>query len=431
MQLSITAFPAPESYPPFRLPTGLCDSLLALLNTTVAASGVTMLSPFVASACSPNTVRVCGVFFSGAQASQQLQPQVGGLLDSALSLALGGGCSGANAGYTLGVSMFGVCIYVALLPGPSVLFPYTFSADQCASYADSIASDMTEAAQGAGLAVTAPFELSACLDNLIKVCGEFSSSEEEVASALQPFVETQAAVWRELVSGSSGSSCAPFLTGYTVVVAVAGDSGDVSPSADVGELLSSLPPSCLLATDSAGCSPETTPDFPKCQCITTPLSTRYAAQPTISTLPGRSKGRTNYCFHLALVQPSNPNSFCANTSSLFKVEFWADDAKRRAITGIGLRPGNVPPTTPLRYISATWGAVGEDTLKATPLNWSNDQAGGALICLELDNAVTPSLADFCVSSNASGGDSTGSGTCWLNIFDATKKCCPLFTAAQP
>ncbi|KAG2450999.1 hypothetical protein HYH02_004269 [Chlamydomonas schloesseri] len=291
---------------------------------------------------------------------------------------------------------------------------------------------MTDAAQGAGVNITTPFELTACLGNLIKVCGQFSAPDEVVAAALQPFVEAQAPVWRELASGSSGSSCAPYLSGYTLVVAVAGDSGEVSSDTDVSSLLSSLPPSCLLATDSAGCSPETTPgDFPKCQCTTTPLATRYAAEPAISAQPGRSRSRTNYCFRLAVVTPRNPNSFCANTSSLFKVEFWADDAKRRAITGIGLRTGNAAAGTPLRYVSPTWGAVGEDTLKATSLNWNDAQANGALVCLELDNTVAPSLADFCVGTNASGGDSTGSGICWLNIFDSSKKCCPLFSAAQP
>ena len=40
LQLSITAFPAPESFPPFRLPVSLCDSLLAQLNATITASGV-------------------------------------------------------------------------------------------------------------------------------------------------------------------------------------------------------------------------------------------------------------------------------------------------------------------------------------------------------------------------------------------------------
>lgn len=47
-------------------------------------------------------------------------------------------------------------------------------------------------------------------------------------------------------------------------------------------------------------------------------------------------------------------TFCANTSSVYKVEWWADDTKRRAITGFGVRPGNVPASTPLRYASVSW-----------------------------------------------------------------------------
>ena len=34
------------------------------------------------------------------------------------------------------------------------------------------------------------------------------------------------------------------------------------------------------------------------------------------------------------------------------------------------------------------------------------------MCLELDGAIAPTLGDFCISSTQSGGEATGSGTCW-------------------
>jgi hypothetical protein len=55
----------------------------------------------------------------------------------------------------------------------------------------------------------------------------------------------------------------------------------------------------------------------------------------------------------------------------------------------------------MNFISATWGAVGEQTVKATPLRWTKAQANGGKICLELDYSTD--LNEFCMY---------GADTCW-------------------
>jgi hypothetical protein len=106
-------------------------------------------------------------------------------------------------------------------------------------------------------------------------------------------------------------------------------------------------------------------------------------------------------------------STCGATTSLLKVEFYADDTKRRSISGFSLKTAGA---TTYKNISATWGAVGEKTVKATPLNWSKEQADGAQICME----IVGQLDDFCLGAP---------GLCWANLFDVSKKCCPLYSAS--
>ena len=61
------------------------------------------------------------------------------------------------------------------------------------------------------------------------------------------------------------------------------------------------------------------------------------------------------------------------------------------------------------------------TVKATPLSWTTAQADGAQICME----VVGDLYDFCLPG-ANNGDKQ---LCWANLFDASKKCCPLYAAS--
>ena len=133
-------------------------------------------------------------------------------------------------------------------------------------------------------------------------------------------------------------------------------------------------------------------------CETAELATPFAALPIIDVGPGPSKGTTAFCFNLTLVSPTNPGSKCGRSSGLLKAEFYADDKQRRKVNSIGVQPAGGA----MRYLSATWGAVGENTLKATPLNWSKAQANGGRICLVLYDTVT--LDSFCMGNELD--------TCW-------------------
>ncbi|KAG2447494.1 hypothetical protein HYH02_007420 [Chlamydomonas schloesseri] len=295
-----------------------------------------------------------------------------------------------------------VCVYIDLLVSDAsrIVFPYAFSGAQCASYIATIQDDI--ATQAEDLGVTVAPGMTSCSGNKVVVCGTFFSSQE--GAKLQSFVDTQISFWLDMVTGG----CTPALAGYTVTVKVGG-MGDSTSSAG-------LPESCLKGATSASCRLET-PDFPKCACVTTPKATPFALAPTMSTMDGRTKDTTCYCFETTLVTPNSLTSPCGRSSGLLKAEFYADDKKRRAITGIYVQPKGASG----KWLSATWGAVGEDTVKATPLNWSKGQANGGKICLELKKD-TP-LDMFCKPAN--------DGVCWGNLFDDSKDCCPLYAVGQP
>ncbi|PNH12957.1 Perphorin-1 [Tetrabaena socialis] len=165
-------------------------------------------------------------------------------------------------------------------------------------------------------------------------------------------------------------------------------------------------------------------EFPFCQCQK--AQSAYSLAPTVSALGG-----SKFCFKLNVKAPAGATGYCATkadlkkiesdcglTTSALKMEFYADDAQRRRITGVALMPAG---SSTFKFLSPTWGAVGEDTVKATPLKWSKEQAAGGKVCLELDDGTT--LGSFC--KGATDSDST----CWANIFDDTKNCCPLFASA--
>lgn len=109
------------------------------------------------------------------------------------------------------------------------------------------------------------------------------------------------------------------------------------------------------------------------------------------------------------------NNTCANATTFQKVEFYANETMRRSVTGFVVTPKGGPSVG----ISSSWGATGENTLKATPLGWSIAQANGGEICLELAKRVA--LSEFCLG--------TPSG-CYLNIFDVKLQCCPLYTIPE-
>ncbi|PNH04571.1 Perphorin-1 [Tetrabaena socialis] len=273
---------------------------------------------------------------------------------------------------------------------PGALFAFRFDAAMCDEISSAVASTTNDEIDARGIKVLSPFAKVSCTPTQIKVCGSFFSSEE--GAKLQDWVD-QALI--NLLAMVTNGGCPSFLNGYTLVSSVAGPA---------------MEKVCLEGVKQTACALQT-PDFPKCQCVTKPFATPFAVMPNIESAPGRTKDTTLYCFSTKVVTPYAPTSACGKTSNLLKAEFYASDSSRRKISGVALMPAGA---TTFKFISATWGAVGEDTVKATPINWGKAQADGGKICLEL----SVPLADFCLG-----------GSCWVNVFDDAKNCCPLFASS--
>ncbi|KXZ51120.1 hypothetical protein GPECTOR_14phG2a [Gonium pectorale] len=289
-------------------------------------------------------------------------------------------------------------------PNPTVVFPYAFDAATCAKVSKAIIDGITAQAAAVGATILSGPAQVACTGSLVKVTVTFFSPEH--GALLQPSIDLAAEKWLEVVTGKD---CPSYLYGYTTKVTVGADAA--SSVAAAGK------ETCLHAEASKSCKPVEV-DFPKCQCNTKPASTPFAATTKLSTLPGRN-GTTLYCFTLAVITPSNPDSPCGRTTNLLKAEIYADDLRRGLVKGVAVQP-KLPngQLDSIKFMSTTWGARGEDTLKATPLNWSKAQSNGAKVCIEL--AAGASLSSVCKGSP---------DTCWINLFDDAKDCCPLYSAS--
>ncbi|GIL61862.1 hypothetical protein Vafri_16251 [Volvox africanus] len=239
-----------------------------------------------------------------------------------------------------------------------------------------------------------------CSKNIIKVCSTFASEVD--GAKLQPYINDLGKFWVSLVYDDK--SCPPYLAPYVGLAKVGGDG-----------LWPDVPLSCLSAEIYVTCTP-TTPQFPKCKCDTRQGATPFAALPVITAGPGRRSSTRLYCFQLKSVVPTiNPDSKCGRSEYMSKAEFWANDNLRRNVRGIGIQPSDASSMT---FISPAWGALGEQTLKAPNLKWSRSQVDGGKVCLELDKSTD--LSSFCM---------TGTNTCWLNVFNLDKDCCPVYAAA--
>ncbi|GIL81006.1 hypothetical protein Vretimale_9306 [Volvox reticuliferus] len=283
------------------------------------------------------------------------------------------------------------CINISLTVTSSP-FPYNFPPEVCDTYAAAVIANLTSAAEAAGATISVPFNLSTCSGNLVSICGAFASEADSML--LQDAANDLAADFLSIVTGRFGT-CPPYLEGHNLAVSIDG-TADTRP--------------CLNAIQSISCSRENV-SFPKCICDTRLGATPYAALPFYSVQPGRLKTTTQYCFKFTTIPTiTGP---CSNATIFSKVEFWGNENLRRNIRGFAIKPTGATNYT---IISASWGARGDETVKATPLNWNIGQAAGSEICMDIDTTI--SLKDFCLGPF--------SGGCYLNIFDPTRKCCPMF-----
>ncbi|GLI60765.1 hypothetical protein VaNZ11_002996 [Volvox africanus] len=304
----------------------------------------------------------------------------------------------------LSVRTCSTCVNFTLSSGPGVI-PYNFTQAQCAAYAKAVAAGFLNAAFQASTEVFKNFTLEVCSGRVVSVCGKF---EDYKGALVAPYADDLASEFLSLVV--PGGAPPPYLLGHTIVVTI---SSEKSNELVGRRLLQTSLYECPLAEKSLPLAP-TNVTFPKCICNTTQGVMPFATLPFYTTKTGVSKGSKQYCFTFTTITPlSGP---CANTN-FAKVEFWANDTApvRRGLKGFYVRSAK---QTAFTFLFPTWSGSGDETVRATGLDWNQQQANGAEICMELDNSV--SLDAFCLGPYSKG--------CYVNIFDKSKNCCPLYTA---
>ncbi|GIL64053.1 hypothetical protein Vafri_18032 [Volvox africanus] len=290
------------------------------------------------------------------------------------------------------------CVYFSLTATGAISRPYNFTATQCATLAAAVARDMSIQSAAANASISSNFSMVSCETNQLKVCGDFASDVE--GGKLRAFIDDMAIQWLSQVTGDLTTSCPIALANYTVTVTVGGNGSDPAV----------LPSSCLDAVKSTACKPNPFP-FPKCVCNTTQGISPFTPDGPITQLNGRKSKSLLYCFSIKTHTPI-PGP-CSSATILQKVEFWANEAVRTKVLGFSLKPTGA---SSWKNISATWGGKGEETLKATPLNWTLAQADGGTVCMEVDRSVA--LDQLCLGPTPN--------TCWANLFDPSRTCCPLY-----
>ncbi|GIM01232.1 hypothetical protein Vretimale_6037 [Volvox reticuliferus] len=290
------------------------------------------------------------------------------------------------------------CIYFSLTPMGTIIRPYNFTATQCASLAAAVAHDMSVQSAVANASISSNFTTVSCVNNQLKVCGDFASDVE--GGKLKAYIDDMAIQWLSQVTGDLSASCPIALANYTVTVTVGGNGDDPAV----------LPASCLEAVKSIGCKPNSFP-FPKCVCNITQGILPFAPDGLITQLDGRKARSLLYCLSFKTLNPI-PGP-CSNGTIFQKAEFWANEAVRTKVLGFSLKAAGA---SSWKNISATWGGKGEETLKATPINWTLAQANGGTVCMEVDRSVT--LDQLCLGPDPN--------TCWANLFDPSRMCCPLY-----
>ncbi|GIL81005.1 hypothetical protein Vretimale_9306 [Volvox reticuliferus] len=299
------------------------------------------------------------------------------------------------------------CVNFTLSSGVGIV-PYNFTQAQCAAYAKAVAAGFLNAAFQAGTDVFRNFTLNVCSGRVVSVCGKF---EDYKGALVAPYADDLASQFLALVA--PGGAPPPYLAGHTITVTI---SSERSNELIGRRLLQDSMYQCPLAEKSLPLTPANI-TFPKCICNTTQGVLPFATLPFYTTKPGVSKGSTQYCFTFTSITPlSGP---CASVNIFAKVEFWANDTAplRRSLKGFYVRSSS---ETAYTFLAATWSSFGDQTVRATGLDWNKQEANGAEVCMELDNSV--SLDTFCLGPYSKG--------CYVNIFDKSKNCCPLYATVD-
>ncbi|GIL76979.1 hypothetical protein Vretimale_8582 [Volvox reticuliferus] len=291
-----------------------------------------------------------------------------------------------------------VCFTAELTPPDVDVRPYRFDAAVCDKLTDVLMTQLENTELGTStLSSFLSLELDArCSETLYSICANFTTDYKEafvenITTALAAAAEK---VLNPLLEEVSGTVCEPELDRYKVVV-------------------STFSEKCVTFDNATSITCFVSNDKPPCLCNSTQgilpfvISARYYAQ------PGSRPSTTEYCFNISnLPQGKVVPSNCAGIATINKLEFYADEGLRTYIRGFTLYPA----TGSSAKISAIWGSKYTDTLKATNINWTAEQANGGRICAVLQNPVT--MMDLCIGEI--------SDNCLVAIYNGNRDCCPTF-----
>ncbi|KAG2449941.1 hypothetical protein HYH02_000045 [Chlamydomonas schloesseri] len=273
---------------------------------------------------------------------------------------------------------------------------YYFNQGRCLDGLGLISGDMNDAASQMGIKLAQPFSYTPanCGSSKWTTCGIFSTDAD--AKKMQDWATQQANnVWMESITGPA---CSSYWKGW-----------QFSITSTNGQCFS-------MSASSRACAVDEVPFPTHTKCKKDQFSTPFALVPyVLEAGKGRTNGTDLYCFQTYTVSGSqlvDPQNKCAKSTMLNKIEFYADETFRRAISGVRVTPKGGKSN----WLSTSWGAVGMSTFKVTPLDWTIAQASQGEICFELKNGV--SIDDFCLGEQPD--------TCHGSIFDNSLDCCPTY-----
>ncbi|GLC40544.1 hypothetical protein PLESTB_000046700 [Pleodorina starrii] len=278
---------------------------------------------------------------------------------------------------------------------PGAFYNRSFTPAECKKWSEMVVADLTAEAAAVGATLLDEPPSITCTDNKLQVCNRFATAEE--GAKMENSIHDLLRYWY----GTMADPCKAYNRGAYKI------SGQVSNGVD--------DTGCLNSMVAVSCDPPLA-DFPKCKCDTIAGATPFYALPYLEQAPGRTNSTTLYCFQLIVREPWDPESACGKTTTLLKAEVYADDTRRRRIRGLAIKSAKAAVP---RFVSPSWSSSGENTLKFSSLNWSLEEAHGAKLCMEIDNAF--GVGPFCF------GGSTE--TCKIIFFDTSRDCCPMFDAS--
>ncbi|GIL64046.1 hypothetical protein Vafri_18027, partial [Volvox africanus] len=287
-----------------------------------------------------------------------------------------------------------VCIFAELLPPAIDVRPFRYDADTCAYFQKNISATLNGFIFSKNMDMYTYFEPDPdrCSELIVSTCATFSSTLD--AQQLSILAKAMLSQWTAAAAG--GSVCRPELEGYEVSVYTSDES-------------------CLFFTSSIGCHVPAAvfPNRTRCNATqgTLPvvLDPRYYLRPELSP----DQPTSSFCFMFGAIPQDQivPSTCGVANDKLTKVEWYANQTMGSWIKSISLHPH----AGSMMLIQPSWAETG-NTLRAPSINWTVDQANGAMICI---NVLKPkTLDDICLGGLPS--------QCYGSLFGTSNTCCPVY-----